>query len=82
MNKNIVLSVIGTRPQYLKLYSIMNSYRRLGIEHNYIDTGQHYSENMSNVFVYELGLPNPIFNLGVGSDSHANQTAKIMTSLE
>jgi UDP-N-acetylglucosamine 2-epimerase len=37
---------------------------------------------MSNVFVTELGLPKPIFNLGVGSDSHANQTAKIMTKLE
>ena len=80
--KNNVLSVIGTRPQYLKLYSILNSYRNQGIEHEYIDTGQHYSDNMSNVFVTELGLPKPIFNLGVGSDSHANQTAKIMTKLE
>jgi UDP-N-acetylglucosamine 2-epimerase len=80
--KNNVLSVIGTRPQYLKLYSILNSYKNQGIEHEYIDTGQHYSDNMSNVFVTELGLPKPVFNLGVGSDSHANQTAKIMTRLE
>ena len=82
MFKNNVLSVIGTRPQYLKLYSILNSYKNQGIEHEYIDTGQHYSDNMSNVFVTELGLPKPILNLGVGSDSHANQTAKIMTRLE
>ncbi len=82
MFKNNVLSVIGTRPQYLKLYSILNSYKNQGIEHEYIDTGQHYSDNMSNVFVTELGLPKPVFNLGVGSDSHANQTAKIMTRLE
>lgn len=60
----------------------MNSYKNQGIEHEYIDTGQHYSDNMSNVFVTELGLPKPILNLGVGSDSHANQTAKIMTRLE
>ena len=60
----------------------MNSYKNQGIEHEYIDTGQHYSDNMSNVFVTDLGLPKPIFNLGVGSDSHANQTAKIMTRLE
>ena len=47
-----------------------------------IHTGQHYDERMSEIFFRELGLPEPDVNLGVGSGSHAAQTAAIMVALE
>ena len=47
-----------------------------------VHTGQHYDEQMSEVFFRQLGLPEPDVNLGVGSGSHAEQTAAIMTGLE
>ncbi|MEM1272028.1 MAG: UDP-N-acetylglucosamine 2-epimerase, partial [Bacteroidota bacterium] len=47
-----------------------------------VHTGQHYDANMSKVFFDELGLPEPDLNLGVGSGSHARQTADIMTAFE
>ena len=47
-----------------------------------VDTGQHYDANMSEVFFSELGLPAPDVHLGVGSGSHAEQTAKVKVALE
>ena len=53
-----------------------------GTQQFIIHTGQHYDKNMSNVFFRELDIPEPDINLGVGSGSHANQTAEIMTRIE
>ncbi len=47
-----------------------------------VHTGQHYDANMSHVFFEELGLPRPDVNLGVGSGSHAQQTAVVMQKFE
>ncbi len=56
--------------------------RRLGFDPVLVHTGQHYDANLSRVFFDELGLPEPKVNLGVGSGSHAEQIAAIMTALE
>jgi len=53
-----------------------------GIDHHIIHTGQHYDEAMSKVFFEDLGMPEPSVYLGVGSGSHATQTAKVMIGLE
>lgn len=82
--KNI-LTVIGARPQIIKASALSRA-----IETKFSDqltqlivhTGQHYDENMSNVFFEELGIPVPNYNLAVGSSSHATQTAKIMEGIE
>lgn len=76
-----VLSVIGTRPQYVKAAAVSRELRR-GHQEVLVDTGQHYDFNMSDVFVRELEIPPPDHNLGVGSGSHAEQTARIMLALE
>ncbi|MFF4878506.1 non-hydrolyzing UDP-N-acetylglucosamine 2-epimerase [Micromonospora sp. NPDC000668] len=55
---------------------------RYGIRQQLVHTGQHYDERMSEVFFRQLGLPEPDINLGVGSGSHASQTAAVMTGLE
>lgn len=80
-----ILTIIGARPQIIKASALSRA-----IESKYSDqlvqlivhTGQHYDENMSNVFFEELGIPVPNYNLAVGSSSHATQTAKIMEGIE
>lgn len=80
-----VLSVIGARPQIIKAAAISrairNSYQDQ-IKEVIVHTGQHYDENMSQVFFDELGIPKPHFNLEVGSGSHGLQTAKMIEGLE
>jgi UDP-GlcNAc3NAcA epimerase len=81
-----IASVVGARPQFVKLAAMCNAVRRLGspdsIDHRIIHTGQHYDRQMSAVFFSELNLPPPDHDLGVGSGSHAIQTGEMMKRLE
>ncbi|WP_408957974.1 non-hydrolyzing UDP-N-acetylglucosamine 2-epimerase [Natrinema sp. 74] len=76
-----VLSVVGARPQFVKAAAVS---QRLRPEHDesLVHTGQHYDPELSDVFFEELALPEPEFQLGVGSGSHAQQTAEMMSKLE
>jgi len=76
-----VLTVLGTRPQYIKAAAVSRALRPLHDE-LLVDTGQHYDANMSEVFLQELEMPRPDRNLGVGSGSHGEQTARMMLALE
>jgi len=75
------LTVVGARPQFMKLWAFHRAVARKH-EHVIVHTGQHYDVEMSDIFFKELALPEPDYNLGVGSDTHAAQTAKIMLNLE
>ncbi|HET9029776.1 MAG TPA: UDP-N-acetylglucosamine 2-epimerase (non-hydrolyzing) [Candidatus Aquilonibacter sp.] len=77
-----VLSVVGARPQFVKAALLSKEFRARGIEERLAHTGQHYDERMSDVFFSELELPAPHWHLGVGSGSHADQTAHMMMRLE
>ena len=78
-----VMHVAGARPNFMKVAPLMAACRASGaIEPLLVHTGQHYDAAMSGVFFRELGIPEPDFDLGVGSGSHAAQTAAIMTSFE
>ncbi len=77
-----IVSIVGTRPQYIKLVPIVDIFSESTIEHSWIDTGQHYSENLSRNILDDIGLIPPIKNLMVGSGSHAEQTAKMLLSIE
>jgi len=80
-----IVSVIGARPQIIKAAALSRA-----IRNNYSDkikevivhTGQHYDENMSQVFFDELGIPKPDFNLNVGSSTHGIQTARMIEGIE
>jgi UDP-GlcNAc3NAcA epimerase len=76
-----VLSVVGARPQFVKAAVLSRELRKRHTE-VLVHTGQHYDDLMSDVFFRELGLPPPDINLGVGSASHAVQTARAMEGLE
>ncbi len=78
-----ILNVVGARPNFVKIAPIMAEMRRhAALEPLLVHTGQHYDARLSALFFEELGIPEPHFNLGVGSDSHARQTAEVMIGLE
>ena len=77
-----VLSVVGARPQFIKLAPLHKAAVNRGIDHLIVHTGQHYDDNMSEVFFRELEIPQPDLNLNVGSGSHASQTARMLEGLE
>jgi UDP-N-acetylglucosamine 2-epimerase (non-hydrolysing) len=78
-----VLSVVGTRPNFMKIAPVAAELsRRPEFSHVLVHTGQHYDEQMSRVFLDELGVGEPDHMLGVGSGSHAAQAARVMERLE
>jgi UDP-N-acetylglucosamine 2-epimerase (non-hydrolysing) len=77
-----VVHITGARPNFPKAAPVIRALEALGVAQRLVHTGQHYDERMSDVFFRQLGLPEPDVNLGVGSASHAHQTATIMTRLE
>jgi UDP-N-acetylglucosamine 2-epimerase (non-hydrolysing) len=76
------LIVVGARPNFMKAAPLVRALRERGFRPTLVHTGQHYDENMSKVFFRDLGLPEPEVDLGVGSGSHAEQTARIMIAFE
>ena len=79
-----IITVVGARPQIIKAAAISRA-----IENNFpqieeiiLHTGQHYDQNMSEIFFEELNIPKPTINLNVGSSSHGKQTAKMIEQIE
>ncbi|AQT68335.1 UDP-2,3-diacetamido-2,3-dideoxy-D-glucuronate 2-epimerase [Anaerohalosphaera lusitana] len=78
-----IINVVGARPNFMKIAPLMEAYNKNGqIEPLLVHTGQHYDEKMSDLFFRQLGIPEPDMNLGIGSASHAVQTAEIMKAFE
>lgn len=80
-----IVTVIGARPQIIKAAALSRAIKNHfadRIEEKIVHTGQHYDENMSQVFFDEMGIPAPHYNLNVGSGSHGVQTAAMITGLE
>ncbi len=78
-----IISVVGARPNFMKIAPLVAECARVpGISHLLVHTGQHYDAGMSEVFFRDLSIPAPDIDLGVGSASHAVQTAQIMIEFE
>lgn len=78
-----ILCVVGARPNFIKIAPLVDALRKHEALQPYLlHTGQHYDERLSNVFFEELGIPRPDCSLGVGSGSHAEQTAQIMKQFD
>lgn len=77
-----VLVVAGARPNFMKVAPILNALECAGHQRIFVHTGQHYDASMSDAFFRDLGLPIPDRHLGVGSGSHARQTARVMEAFE
>lgn len=78
----MIMHIVGNRPQFIKLAALYHELDKEGYEQNIIHSGQHYDENMSDVFFQELNIPEPYVNLAAGGGSHAQVTAKAMIGLE
>ena len=80
-----IVTVIGARPQIIKAAALsraISEHFSKEVQEVIVHTGQHYDDNMSQVFFDELGIPQPDYNLGVGSASHGVQTAKMIEGIE
>jgi UDP-N-acetylglucosamine 2-epimerase (non-hydrolysing) len=82
--KKKIISVVGARPNFMKLAPLERELRkyRSRVIHKIVHTGQHYDYKLSRIFFKDLDLPSPDIYLGIGSASHAEQTAKIMAEFE
>ncbi len=78
----MILIILGTRPEIIKMSSIIRECEKRHIDYFILHTGQHYSYNMDKIFFEQLNLPEPKHNLDVGSDTQAVQTAKMMIGIE
>lgn len=76
-----IVSIIGARPQFIKCSSVSCELRHMAQE-VLVHTGQHYDDGMSGVFFRELEIPEPDYNLGVGSGDHGRQTGEMLAKIE
>jgi UDP-N-acetylglucosamine 2-epimerase (non-hydrolysing) len=74
--------VAGARPNFIKVAPILAALERAGDTHVFVHTGQHYDASMSDAFLRDLSMPAPAWHLGVGSGTHAQQTARVMEAFE
>ena len=82
--KRRLMLVAGARPNYMKVAPVHRAATAasVGLEVDLVHTGQHYDPSLSDDFFRDLGLPAPVVNLGVGSGSHAVQTARVLERFE
>lgn len=77
-----VLSVVGARPQFVKLAPVADAVTQAGHDHVIVHTGQHYDARMSDVFFEDLRIPAPDVHMGVGSGTHGVQTAAMLAGMD
>lgn len=78
-----IASIVGARPQFIKAAAVSRVLRATPeVQEVLVHTGQHYDENMSEIFFRELEIPEPDYNLGIGSGSHGAQTGRMLEAIE
>src|ERR687885_581350 len=77
-----VVSIVGARPQFVKLAPVATALSGAGHEHVIVHTGQHYDDRLSDVFFADLAIPHPDVHLGVGSGSHGVQTGAMLAAMD
>ncbi|MFD5643112.1 non-hydrolyzing UDP-N-acetylglucosamine 2-epimerase [Streptomyces anulatus] len=77
-----VISIVGARPQLVKLAAVAAAFAGTDHQHVIVHTGQHYDADLSDVFFEGLGIPDPDVHLGVGSGSHGVQTGSVLSALD
>jgi UDP-GlcNAc3NAcA epimerase len=79
-----IVTIVGARPQFIKAATVSRELRSHKSTHKetIIHTGQHYDENMSNVFFRDLEIPQPNYNLGIGGGTHGQNTGRMLEAIE
>ena len=78
----MIVSVLGARPQFVKAAAVSRALAAVGLDEKIIHTGQHFDDNMSDVFFRELGISAPALNLGIGGGSHGQNTGRMLEAIE
>lgn len=78
----MVIHIVGARPQFIKLSPVIRAFKGAEIPYKVVHTGQHYDYTMSDMHFETLNLPDPEYHLGIGSGSHARQTALMLEGIE
>ena len=81
MPKKTIITIVGARPQFIKLAPFSNIIRQ-SFDEIIINSGQHYDDNMAQIFFDEMKIPRPNYNLGISTGLHGEQTAKILAEIE
>jgi len=76
------MSVVGARPQFIKAAMVSAALKEFAVDEIIVHTGQHYDYEMSRLFFEQLGIPEPRYNLEIGSNSHGAQTGRILEQIE
>jgi len=76
-----ILSIVGARPQFIKLASLSRQLRERFHE-IILHTGQHFDQNMSQLFFKELAIPDPTYHLSIQGGDHGEQTGRMLTGIE
>ena len=78
-----ILTIVGTRPQFIKAAMLSREFARLGtVDEIVLHTGQHFDDNMSDVFFQELSIPRPSHHLGISGGSHGAMTGNMLSGVE
>jgi UDP-GlcNAc3NAcA epimerase len=77
-----IITILGSRPQFIKAAVISRLLKSQNINEIIVHTGQHFDDNMSNIFFKELELPEPDINLGIGGGLHGQNTGRMIENIE
>ena len=77
-----ILTIVGARPQFVKAAALSRALKKIEIEEVLVHTGQHFDENMAEVFFQQMDIPEPKFNLGINSLSHGAMTGRMLEEIE
>jgi UDP-GlcNAc3NAcA epimerase len=77
-----ILTIVGARPQFVKAAALSRALKKSGIEEILVHTGQHFDENMAEIFFREMDIPQPKYNLGINSLSHGAMTGRMLEEIE
>src|SRR5690606_33312695 len=77
-----ILTIVGARPQFVKAAALSRALKKINLEEVLVHTGQHFDENMAEIFFRQMEIPEPKYNLGINSLSHGAMTGRMLEEIE
>jgi UDP-GlcNAc3NAcA epimerase len=77
-----IVTIVGARPQFIKASALSRAFRKIGIHEVLVHTGQHFDDNMADIFFRQMEIPEPDYNLGVHSLPHGAMTGRMLEEIE